>query len=172
MKDVASIVELLNRAHLELLEACEQIPANRWKRNPPKGGWSASEVVAHLTMVEAAVWNGVREELSKKTPRHSFLNRLHIPVVMAAYRVIKRKNPIPLDSAMIKARQEALESYSAARNRTLKFIAEQASRNLAPYRRKHPFLGSLNLYDWMRMLAYHEMRHTKQIREIGKSFEK
>jgi hypothetical protein len=71
---------------------------------------------------------------------------------------------------MVKARQEALEGYSAARNRTLKFIAEQSSRDLAPYRRNHPFLGSLNLYDWLRTLGYHEIRHTKQIREIGKSF--
>jgi len=172
MQDVASIVELLNRAHAEFMEACEQIPANRWRKNPAKGGWSASEVVAHLTMVETAVWNGAREELSKRARRHSLLNRIHIPVVMAAYRVIKRKNPIPLDSALVKARQEALENYSAARNRTLKFIAEHSARDLSAYRKKHPFLGSLNLYDWMRSLAYHEIRHTKQIREIGKSFEK
>ena len=172
MRDVAAIVELLNRAHLEFVETCEQIPANRWKKNPAYGGWSAGEVVAHLTMVEAVVWNGVREELSKQAQRYSLLKKMHIPVVMTAFRVIKRKNPIPLDATLVKARQEALESYSAARNRTLKFIAEQSSRDLAPYRRQHPFLGSLNLYDWMRMLAYHEMRHTKQIREIGKSFKK
>ena len=63
-------------------------------------------------------------------------------------------------------------NFSAARNHTLKFIAEHSGRNLASFRRKHPFLGSLNLYDWMRMLAYHEIRHAGQIRDIGKSFEK
>lgn len=172
MKDVARIVELLNRSHLEFQEACEEIPANRWKRNPVNGSWSAGEVVAHLTMVETAVWNGVREELSKNARRHSLWKKLHVPVFMTAWRGIKRKTPIPLDPAMVQARQESLESYTAARNRTLKFIAEQSSRNLSPFRRNHPFLGSLNLYDWMRVLAYHEMRHTKQIREIGKSFEK
>ena len=172
MRDVAAIVELLNRAHLEFLEACEQFPANRWKKSPAKGGWSAGEVVAHLTMVESYVWNAAREELSKKAPQHSLWQRMHLPVSIVAVRLAKRKTPIPLDATLVKARPEALESYSSARNRTLKFIAEQSSRNLAPYRRKHPFLGSLNLYDWLRMLAYHEMRHTKQIQEIGKSFEK
>jgi len=172
MKDVAAIVELLNRAHLEFLEACEQFPPNRWKKNPAKGGWSAGEVAAHLTMVETTVLGFAREELTKRAKPHSLFERLHVPVVFVSWRLAKRKTPIPLDSSLVKARQEALESYSSARNRTLKFIAEQSSRDLAPFRRKHPFLGSLNLYDWMRMLAYHEMRHTKQIREIGKSFEK
>ena len=170
MQDVAAIVELLNRAHLGLLEVCEAFPASRWKKPPPKGGWSAGEVVAHLTMVETTVCSGVREELSKRPPRHKFWKRLHVPVVASSWRVLKRKTPIPLDSALVRARQEALEDYSAARNRTLKLIAEQSNRDLAPYRRAHPFLGSLNLYDWMRVLAYHEIRHTKQIREIGKSF--
>jgi DinB family protein len=172
LEDIAAIVELLNRAHLGFVEACERVPANRWMSNPANGGWSAGEVVAHLTMVEVAVWKGAREELSKRARRYSLLERIHLPVVMASWRVIKRKSPVPLDSTLVKARQEALETYSSARNRTLKFIAEQSSRDLAPFRRKHPFLGSLNLYDWMRMLAYHEIRHTKQILEIGKSFEK
>ncbi len=172
MKDVAAIIELLNRAHLEFVEACEQIPPNRWKKNPSKGGWSAGEVVVHLTMVESTVLGFVREELSKRAQPHSLIQRIHFPLVLVSRRLVKRKTPIPLDSSLIKARQEALEAYSSARNRTLKFIAEHSSRDLSPFRRKHPFLGSLNLYDWLRMLAYHEIRHTKQIREIGKSFEK
>ncbi|HVN09587.1 MAG TPA: DinB family protein [Patescibacteria group bacterium] len=171
MRDVAAIVELLNRAHMDFLEACERIPQNRWKKSPASGGWSAAEVVAHLTMVEATVWNGVREELSGRPKRYSLWNKMHIPVSMSAWRAVKRKTPIPLDSTLVKPRDEALGEYSATRNRTLKLIAEQSARDLAPYRRQHPFLGSLNLYDWMRVLAYHEIRHTKQIREIGKSFQ-
>ncbi|HMD32194.1 MAG TPA: DinB family protein [Candidatus Acidoferrales bacterium] len=171
MQDVARIVELLNTAHLGLLEVCEKIPVARWRKAPPKGGWSTAEVIAHLTMVEEAVWFGVREELTRQPRRYPFLKMLHFPVAISSVRMIKRKTPIPLDSAMVKTRQEALESYSAVRQRTLKFIAEQSNRNLAPYRRRHPFLGSLNLYDWMRVLAYHEIRHTKQIQEIGKSFQ-
>jgi hypothetical protein len=171
LRDVAAIVELLNRAHLGLLEACEQVPATRWKRAPGKGRWSAGEVVAHLTMVETTVLTGTRELLSRKPGRHSVWKRLHVPVYFATWRAIKRKSPVSLDSALVKAREEALEGYSSARNKTLKLLAQHSSRDLAPFRRNHPFLGSLNLYDWMRMLAYHEIRHTKQIREIGNSFQ-
>src|SRR5271154_6924643 len=171
MIDTASIVELLNSAHVDMLEACEQVSAARWRKAPRKGRWSAAEVIAHLTMVESAVWSATREELSKQPRHHPLWKRLHIPVAITVMRSIKRKTPVPLDSRLVKAREEALEGYSAARRRTLKFIAEQTNRDLSSYRRPHPFLGSLNLYDWMRVLAYHEIRHTKQIREIVKSFQ-
>jgi len=172
LRDVAAIVELLNRAHLDLLEACETFPASRWSKAPGKGRWSAGEVVAHLTMVEASVLTGTRELLSRKPGRHSVLEKLHIPVALTTWRLIKRKAPVPVDSSLVKAREEALDGYSAARTRTLKLLAQHSSRDLAHYRRNHPFLGSLNLYDWMRVLAYHEIRHTKQIREIGKTFQR
>jgi len=172
MKDIASIIELLNRSHAKFLDVCEQFPSNRWKKNPASGGWSAGEVVAHLTMVEETVLRFAREELSKKPRRHSLFQKFHLPVGLVRRRLVKRTTPIPLDSSLVEARKEALEKFSSARNHTLKFIAEHSSRDLTPYRRKHPFLGSLHLYDWMRMLAYHEIRHVSQIREIGKSFEK
>ncbi len=171
MRDVAAIVELLNRAHLDLLEACAEVPSSRWKRPPGKDKWSAGEVVAHLTMVESAVVNGAREELSRKPGRHPLWKRVHIPVALTSWRGIKRKTPVPLDFSLVRERDEALEGYAAARAHTLRLLAQHSSRDLAPFRRTHPFLGSLNLYDWMRVLAYHEIRHTKQIREIGKSFQ-
>ena len=170
MQDVASIVELLNRAHFGFLDACGGISAARWGKPPSSGAWCAAEVVAHLTMVESVVWSGLREELSKRPAPYPLWKRLHAPVFLSAVRLIKRKTPIPLDANLLKPRQEALEAFSQARQRTLKFFAEHSNRDLTVYRRRHPFLGSLNAYDWMRMLAYHEIRHTKQIQEIGKSF--
>ena len=32
---------------------------------------------------------------------------------------------------------------------------------------KHPFLGVLNLYQWIGFIGYHDLRHADQIREIG-----
>jgi hypothetical protein len=76
-----------------------------------------------------------------------------------------------VDAAYVLSRDESLQGFSAARNRTLRFIADSGSRDLRPFRRNHPFLGSLDLYDWLRLLAYHEIRHTKQLREIGRNFQ-
>ncbi|HUK52215.1 MAG TPA: DinB family protein [Candidatus Binatia bacterium] len=171
MPKIAPILALLDRAHQGLLSACSEIPPARWKTPPPRGGWSASEVLAHLTMVEGAVWNGAREALAQKPGRHPLRKRLHIPPVVSQWRLVKRNSPIPLDGALVLSRDESLEGFTAARNRTIQFIAEVGSRDLRPFRRQHPFFGSLDLYDWLRVLAYHEIRHTKQLREIGKNFQ-
>jgi hypothetical protein len=31
----------------------------------------------------------------------------------------------------------------------------------------HPFLGMLNVYEWFEMIAAHQLRHTKQMKEIS-----
>jgi hypothetical protein len=52
----------------------------------------------------------------------------------------------------------------------VKFIESTRGRDLSAYSFSHPFLGSLNTYDWFRAIGYHELRHVKQIREIVESF--
>jgi len=36
----------------------------------------------------------------------------------------------------------------------------------------HPFLGTLNLCEWFQMIASHQIRHTKQMREIAAAYRK
>jgi len=52
------------------------------------------------------------------------------------------------------------------REGTLAFIQSTRGQDLSAYRLPHPFLGSLNIYDWFRTIAYHDLRHAKQIREV------
>jgi len=40
-------------------------------------------------------------------------------------------------------------------------------RDLSKYRMPHPFLGILNMYEWFQLIASHEIRHSKQMREIS-----
>ena len=54
-----------------------------------------------------------------------------------------------------------------AREQTLAFLAETETRDLRRYYWRHPFLGMLNGYEWMEMIAAHQNRHTKQMREIA-----
>ena len=58
------------------------------------------------------------------------------------------------------------------RERMLAFIDETKERNLGVYRWKHPFLGSLSTYEWFEMVARHELRHEKQMREIAIGYRK
>ncbi len=60
----------------------------------------------------------------------------------------------------------------AARERTLAFLEETKARDLTVYRWPHAFLGMLNVYEWFEMIAAHEQRHTKQMKEIAEHLPK
>lgn len=148
-----------------------QIPEAQWKDSPGATAWSAGEVFAHLKMVEDRVM-GRAMKLAGGTPENvPFFKRFHVPVQLAALRAIKRKSPIPIDRALVTEKSVAFENLAAARSATIQLIESTEGRDLSGYRFTHPFLGSLNFYEWCRFLGYQELRHAKQIREIAKSFQ-
>ena len=60
-----------------------------------------------------------------------------------------------------------LAELRGVRERTLSFIEETRERDLGKYTMGHPFLGTLSIYEWLQFIASHEIRHTKQLREIA-----
>jgi uncharacterized damage-inducible protein DinB len=87
-------------------------------------------------------------------------------------RVILLKSPIPVDAQMLRDKEAMLAEMREVRERTLAFLEETRSRDLGKYFWHHPALGTLNVYRWIEFLAAHEIRHTKQMREIVASIPK
>jgi DinB superfamily len=89
-------------------------------------------------------------------------------MVIVESRLIRRKTPIPLDPGIVREKEEMLAELRQVRERTLAFIEETMEQDLSRYRMPHPFLGALDTYEWFQMIASHELRHTKQMREIAR----
>jgi len=81
--------------------------------------------------------------------------------------MIRRKAPAAVEPQVVGSKEECLAELRGIRERTLAFIEETRGRNLSAYSMPHPFLGNLNAYDWMQFIASHQVRHTKQMREIA-----
>jgi hypothetical protein len=123
-------------------------------------------VVAHLVVVERVIVSSA-DRVTQKAPRPvPFLKRVHLPMWLVRARIVRLKSPIPMDPSLLGDKEEMLAELRAARERALAFLDETSNRNLSSYRWPHPFLGSLNLYEWFEMIAAHQLRHTKQMREI------
>ena len=166
------IVEKLARAQKSFFRAADTIPAEQWSSKPRAEEWSAAELVAHLVMVERAVVGG-SDRITQKTPKEiPFRKRFHLPFWLVESRLIRRKSPLPLDAGLLGNKEEMLAELRAARERTLSFLEETQQRDLSVYRWEHAFLGMLNVYEWFEMIASHELRHTKQIKEIAAQFPK
>jgi DinB family protein len=63
-------------------------------------------------------------------------------------------------------KEEMLAHLQEVRRRTLAFMEETRGKDLCLYSMTHPFLGTLNAYEWFQLIASHEVRHTKQMKEI------
>ena len=167
MKELDPIVQKLTEAQTAFFRAADSVPSDHWTRKPSAEAWSAAELTAHLVIIERAVLGGA-DRISQKSPKPvSFLKRRHLPLWLVEARIIRRKSPIPLDPNLIGDKEEMLGELRAARERTLAFLDETKSRDLSAYRWPHTFLGMLDVYEWFKMIAAHQIRHTKQMREIA-----
>ena len=167
--NLEAIVGNLSKARAGLLGAADSIPGEQWKTNPSVGGWSAGELVAHLIMVERTIISSA-DRIVKKPPKVvPFLKKFHLPMALVEARLVRSKTPIPLDAQLVRNKEEMFAELRAVRERSLAFIAETRNRDLSAYRWPHPFIGSLNTYQWFQMIASHEVRHTKQMKEISAS---
>lgn len=171
MADIARIVDQLNSVRARLESAVATVPEELWRKQPRLGAWSVAEVVAHLTMVEGAITDGAARRLGSAPRRVPLWKQLHLPVWLAEWRGIRRKTPIALDSSLLAEKDVMLARLARLRQRTLAFLEANRERELSSHRWPHPFFGSLNFYDWFKVVAHHEARHTAQIREIVESFQ-
>jgi DinB family protein len=166
VRSIQPIVEKLKRAQTTFLSAVDAVPVEQWKSKPSAEEWSVAEVAAHLVMIERTVIGAadrVTQKVPKEIPRSK---RLHLPLWLLEGRIVRRKSPIPLDPALVGSKEELLGELRATRDRTLAFMEETKGRDLSAYNWPHPFLGRLNTYEWFEMIAGHQLRHAKQVREI------
>jgi len=164
---LSDIAEKLNRAQSQLLAAADAVPVDQWKTRPAADRWSAGELIAHLSAIERAIL-GRADRLLQKPPKSvPFYKRFHVPMAIVESRVIRRRAPEALEPQNVCEKEEMLAELRGVRERTLAFIEETRGRDLSKYNMSHPFLGNLNAYDWFQFIASHEIRHTKQMREIA-----
>jgi len=170
MQAISPILAHLTWTREDLIDAASVVPESHWKRRPREEAWSAAEVIAHVTIVEQTIVERASKGVQKPPKIVPFWRRLHLPLALATWRGIKRKTPIPLDAALVADRQPAFDRLAEARKTTLEFVEATRDRDLGEYRFPHPFFGNLDVYEWLRMIGYHDVRHAKQVREIVQTF--
>lgn len=166
------IFKKLARSQHDLLRAADAIPAELWKTSPREGVWSAAEIIAHVVTVERTVIATVDRILQKQPRQIPLLKRFRLPFVLAEMRFVRMKTPIPVDPQLLREKETMLAELREVRGRTLALLEETRNRDLSAYRWRHPFLGSLNGYEWFSFLGSHQIRHEKQMRELTASLPK
>jgi len=121
-----------------------------------------------MSAIERAILSRAGKVLEKPPESVPFFKRFHVPMMFVEARVIRRKAPVTLEPKVVPEKEEMLAAeLREVRERTLAFIEKTRGGDLSKYRMAHPFLGSLNAYQWLQFLATHEKRHRKQMRDIA-----
>jgi hypothetical protein len=164
---LGAICEKLARAEASLLRAADTISLELWNTRPREGCWSAAEVIAHVTTIERVVVAAATRIFRKQPKPVPILKRVHLPFAFVERRMVRLKTPIPVDPQLLCEKEAMLGELREVRRRTLALIEETKDRDLSAYRWQHPFLGSMNAYQWFLLLGSHQIRHEKQMREIA-----
>lgn len=165
------VFDRLDRTRAALRAAVNAVPVRVRRTRPAPDRWSAAEVVEHLSIVERLF----RERIAKAIETAGALAResadrkpLPPPVeARMADRVNRRHAPeaaVPTGEVSCEA---GLEHVEAGHARLRALVSQTDGLALSDVTSDHPFFGSLNVYQWIELIAAHEARHTEQIREIA-----
>jgi hypothetical protein len=164
------VIDLLQQSRVELLNAVEGLSDAQWHWKSAPERWSVAEVAEHITLGEGMLFAKVQEAIAappnpewetKTAKKTEFLERV-MPTRQG--KAIAPEEIVPSGKW---TQGEFRTKFEEARNRTLKF-ARDTQVPLKEYTAEHPFpvFNTLNAYQWLIYIPWHNQRHVKQIEEV------
>ena len=167
------VLATLDASRKALRDAVEAIPPASRTTRPGPDRWSPVEIVEHLSLVEArfstVVGGKIADALgagldAEGRPREPLPEKIR---TLLGDRTGKRNAP---DVAVPSGKMDEHAAWAAADKARAGFRAAVLSANgraLSGVIHEHPFFGPLNVYQWVELIAAHEMRHVAQVREAA-----
>lgn len=156
-------MKLNERARTALLAEAEGISDENINKQPADDRWSIKQILEHLYLMEGAIAKSIQKQLNEgeKTDVSDK------PIELTANRDKKVEAP---DFARPSNEFATLEELMQKLEATHKLLADIAINTdhqaLAEHGYPHPVFGTLSLEQWIPFVAYHEMRHTEQLKEV------
>jgi hypothetical protein len=167
------VLATLDASRQALRESVATIPPAARHERPAPDRWSPVDIVEHLSLVEtrfsAVVGGKIAEAL------HAGLGpeteaRAPLPDRIRALLGDRTERRTAPEAALPSGTMSEVAAWSAADKARAGFRAAVLSadgRALSAVMHEHPFFGALNVYQWVELIAAHEMRHVAQVREAA-----
>jgi len=166
----AKAIKLLKESQAETLEALEKLSDAQLKFKPAPERWSVLECAEHIMLAEGQLFSAVQRAVATK-PNPDWeaktKGKTELLEDVLAGRKGKAQAPENIVPSGKLSREEVIQKFKDARGITLKF-AEQTQKPLKAHTLDHPFpaFGTLNSYQWLIYIPFHNIRHNKQIAEV------
>ncbi len=172
---IAELMGALNESRSEL-HACISAMSEQQRSAPPVGNvWSVAQNLEHLSLIEAGIGRLISSLMKQALATGAHETETSTVLSSVGIRNSERlSQPLPAPDAMLPKEgitvDEALARLSVSRARLLTVLPSASGLPLATVNAPHPFLGELNGYQWILLIAEHERRHTRQIEDIASRF--
>ena len=172
---VTEIFDVIDKTRSRIYERLENLSEEQQGLRASADGWSVSEIVEHLSILETQLSKMMEMMLAKAESRARQEGTNAQPQPMQPFtldqfieRSVKEKyqapetvrpgGGVPISKALERLRE------SRAGLRRLQPRIEATDLSGAQY--PHPVFGPLNLYQWLALIGMHEARHLRQIESL------
>jgi uncharacterized damage-inducible protein DinB len=163
-----STLKRLDTVHSQLVTTVKGVDQALLSKRPAENEWSVAEVVEHLYLVETAVMNYIKSKLDQPPVKVSAWKKL-LPMRIVSLRFKRLQAPKYVQpSSDLPPMDELLKKFDALRADTKEICRNEGEERLSQICVKHPYFGDMDGAAAVSMVAFHEQRHLKQIREILK----
>lgn len=163
-------VDYLTQTKKDFLAAIEGISEAQWKFKATPDRWSIAETAEHIAVTEDTIWKLVSEKIMKSpaTPekRAEVKDKDETILKVIPDRSRKAQAPERLQPTGKWATRAALiKDFETTRGQEIAYLKE-TKEDLRSHFEEHPFLKTMDAYQWLIFNGAHAKRHTAQILEV------
>ncbi|CAA9222060.1 MAG: hypothetical protein AVDCRST_MAG42-631 [uncultured Chthoniobacterales bacterium] len=163
-------VSYLEETRREFLSAVAGLSEEQWKFKSAPERWSIAETAEHIAVSEGTIWQLVSEKLMKMppTPDRRGETKAKDEIILNAVPDRSRTAQAPerlQPTGRWADRAELLKAFETTRAAELALLKE-TKEDMRSRFEEHPFLKTIDAYQWLLFNAAHGKRHTAQILEV------
>jgi hypothetical protein len=166
----AEVIELLEKSERELMQAIAGLTDAQWSFKPAPDRWSVGEVVEHIVLADALLFEtAIRSLDGQSNPKWELtIGRTETLRKALPNRSRRVDAPAAIKPQQTLSRAALLARFKEQRARALAY-ARDTDKPLKAHTAPNPFFGDLNAHQWLLYIPLHHLRHNQQIAEVQAS---
>jgi hypothetical protein len=163
-------MDYLKQTQKDFLASIEGVSEAQWKFKAAPDRWSIAETAEHIALTEQTIWELVSGKIMKSPPtpekRAEAKGKDETILTVIPDRSRKAQAPERLKPTGRWATQAALrKDFEGIRGAEIAYVTE-TKEDLRSHFEEHPFLKTMDAYQWLIFNGAHCKRHTAQILEV------
>jgi hypothetical protein len=163
-------IDYLKETQKDFLAATEGLSDAQWKFKAAPDRWSIAEVAEHIAVTEDTIWKLVSEKMMKSpaTPEKAAEAQGKDEIILTKVPDRSRKAQAPEQlkpTGRWATRAPLVKDFENTRSQEVAFLKE-TKEDLRNHFEEHPFLKTIDAYQWLLLNGAHCKRHTLQILEV------